>query len=398
MSWKKKVAVQQGDITDADVDAIVNAAKGIWGGDYICSKKGVCVNESQIIPGEGVECLVEKEGWGSYRVRVGRKSWAATPPTVNTFTDEVTCTEENVGEILGDDTAHELRNEGQVAVYVTIIPTLQENNHSAQRTVISVFGIVDPVQPLALSTCLALRRMGIELWMCTGDHEVTAHAIARKIGIEDDHVCAAIRPEGKADLVTRLQKRKENHDAVRKGPKTLGRQRKRHVVAMVGDGINDAVALARADVGIAIGAGTEVAVEAADIVLVKNCLHDVVIALHLSRTVFNRIRWNFVWAMGYNVCALPFAAGILYPFIDWKLPPAFAGLMMAFSSVSVVTSSLLLRFYRKPLIHNDGFIEERKAWYRLFCPSLEQEEHEDLVVMGPAKAYDFSGNGEYQFA
>ena len=112
--------------------------------------------------------------------------------------------------------------------------------------------------------------------------------------------------------------------------------------------------MARADVGIAIGAGTEVAVEAADIVLVRSSLHDVVVALHLSQVVFRRIMMNFIWAVGYNLFALPFAAGVLYPFTDFRLPPEMAGLMMAFSSVSVVTSSLLLRNYRRPAIREDG--------------------------------------------
>ncbi|MGB4521385.1 MAG: HAD-IC family P-type ATPase, partial [Candidatus Omnitrophota bacterium] len=162
--------------------------------------------------------------------------------------------------------------------------------------------------------------------MLTGDNRTTAQVIAKELGI--DKVLAEISPQDKAQEIKKLQ------DSMLK-------------VAMVGDGINDAVALAQADIGIAIGAGTDVAIETGDIVLIKDDLRDVVVAMDLSRYCMKKIKQNLFWAFFYNLAGIPIAAGVLYPFTGFLLNPVIAGTAMAFSSVSVVGNSLLMQRYKK---------------------------------------------------
>jgi P-type Cu+ transporter len=186
------------------------------------------------------------------------------------------------------------------------------------------FEIVDSIRPESSEAVRQLRKADLDVWMLTGDHRRAALAIAREAGIPESRILAEVLPEAKEREVRRL--------------KSEG-----HHVAMVGDGINDAPALASADVGIAIGAGTDVAVETGGIILMRSDLRGVPEALSLARRALRIIRQNLFWAFAYNVIGIPIAAGALYPFTGWTLSPMIASAAMALSSVSVVTNSLRLR-------------------------------------------------------
>jgi Cu+-exporting ATPase len=190
---------------------------------------------------------------------------------------------------------------------------------------LGVIAVADTLKPEAPAVVAALRRRGIDVAMLTGDDRRTAVAIARQAGI--DRVLAEVLPDDKAREIARLRD-------------------ERRRVAMVGDGINDAPALARADVGIAMGSGTDVAIEAAEITLMRGDLHGVVAAVELSGRTMRIVKENLVWAFGYNIVLIPVAAGMLYPVWGIQLSPILAGAAMAFSSVSVVTNSLRLRRWR----------------------------------------------------
>ncbi|MBD2446949.1 copper-translocating P-type ATPase [Nostoc sp. FACHB-152] len=201
-----------------------------------------------------------------------------------------------------------------------------------------VMGIADAIKPTSIQAVKALQKLGLEVVMLTGDNQRTAESIAREVGIK--RVLAEVRPDQKAEVVKVLQ--------LEQGSRGAGEQRriKSKIVAMVGDGINDAPALAQADVGIAIGTGTDVAIAASDITLISGDLQSIVTAIQLSRATIRNIRQNLFFAFIYNVAGIPIAAGILYPFFGWLLNPIIAGAAMAFSSVSVVTNALRLRKFQ----------------------------------------------------
>ncbi|MEM7769313.1 MAG: heavy metal translocating P-type ATPase [Cyanobacteria bacterium P01_A01_bin.37] len=209
---------------------------------------------------------------------------------------------------------------------------------SAGRTVVwiavdgqieAIMGIADAVKPSSINAIQVLQKMGLEVVMLTGDNRRTANVIAHEVNIQ--RVIAEVRPDQKANQIALLQQEGA-------------------IVAMVGDGINDAPALAQADVGMAIGTGTDVAIAASDITLISGDLQGIVTAIQLSRATMTNIRQNLFFAFIYNVAGIPIAAGILYPIFGWLLSPILAGAAMAFSSVSVVTNALRLRNFR-PRLH-----------------------------------------------
>lgn len=210
--------------------------------------------------------------------------------------------------------AERLAGEGKTALYI-----------AADGRLLGIVAAADPMKKTSAEAIRELEKMGLSVVMLTGDHEKTARAIQKELGIS--RVVAEVLPQDKEREVRRLQE-------------------EGHKVAMVGDGINDAPALARADVGIAIGAGTDVAIESADIVLMKSDLLDVAAAIQLSRAVIRNIKQNLFWAFFYNALGIPLAAGVFYPLLGWQLNPMFGSAAMSFSSVFVVTNALRLRGFQ----------------------------------------------------
>ena len=244
------------------------------------------------VPGQGIAATVDGAAILLGNARLMRERGVATPEAAH-------------------ETVSRLASEGKTPLFAAVDGALA-----------GIVAVADTIKPEAKSAVATLRARGLEVILLTGDNQRTADAVARVTGI--DRVLAEVTPDAKAAEIARLQ--------------SEGR-----IVGMVGDGINDAPALARADVGIAIGTGTDVAIEASDITLLRGDLSGVVTAIALSRATLRTIKQNLFWAFVYNLIGIPLAAGALYPLTGWLLSPIIASLAMSLSSVSVVSNSLRLR-------------------------------------------------------
>ena len=217
--------------------------------------------------------------------------------------------------------AERLEGDGKTVMFVTV-----------DRQPAGLIAVADTLKEYSAEAIQRLHKLGLEVVMITGDNRRTAEAIARQVGI--DRVLAEVLPQDKAEEVKKLQ--------------ALGKK-----VAMVGDGVNDAPALAQADVGMAIGSGADVAKETGDVILIKDDIRDVVVALEVAKATMRKVKQNLFWAFVYNILGIPIGAGLFYPFISLIISPELAGLMMAISSVTVTLNTLLLKGFKPSIRHED---------------------------------------------
>jgi len=223
------------------------------------------------------------------------------------------------GQLMSD--AERFEGEGKTVMFVAV---------AGQPA--GLIAVADTLKDGTVEAVRRLHRLGLETAVITGDNRRTAEAIARQVGI--DRVLADVLPHDKAEEVKKLQ--------------ALGKK-----VAMVGDGVNDAPALAQADVGMAIGSGTDVAKETGDVILIKDDIRDVVVALEVARATMRKVKQNLFWAFVYNTLGIPLGAGLFYPFASLIISPELAGLLMAISSVSVTLNTLLLKGFKPSLLRGD---------------------------------------------
>ena len=269
------------------------------------------VQNFEAIAGSGVEGTVK-----NYLVQIGTQRW--------------------LNELGIDTTSVQAEKARLEALGKTVILI------AIDRQLQGLMGISDALKPSSIQAIRSLQRLGLEVVMLTGDNQQTANAIASEVGIQT--VIAEVRPDQKAATIAAIQSGQMGNQSITKTKSR--RHAKSKIVAMVGDGINDAPALAQADVGIAIGTGTDVAIAASDITLISGDLQSIVTAIQLSRATIRNIRQNLFFAFIYNTVGIPIAAGILFPVFGWLLNPIIAGGAMALSSVSVLTNALRLRNFK----------------------------------------------------
>jgi P-type Cu+ transporter len=277
-------------------EAIVRGAKD----------RGLILDEAESfnsIPGHGVEANVE-----GLQVILGNRKLM---------------NERRVDFTLLMEQAEALEADGKTVMFIAI-----------DGAAAGLIAVADTLKEHTVEAIKRLHRLGIETAMITGDNQRTAEAIARQVGI--DQVLAEVLPQDKSEEVKKLQ--------------AQGKK-----VAMVGDGVNDAPALASADVGMAIGSGTDVAKETGDVILIKDDIRDVIVALEVAKATMRKVKQNLFWAFIYNTLGIPIAAGLLYPFISLVISPEIAGLLMAISSITVTLNTLLLKGFRPSIHRGDGF-------------------------------------------
>jgi len=265
-----------------------------------------------VLRAQGIE-LAESEGFDTFG---GKGVTALVEGKEVLIGNRILLNERNITYQEVEEKIVQLEEEGKTVILIAI-----------DNVVGGIIAIADTLKERTKDAIEEFKEMKFNVVMITGDNARTAHSIAAQIGIQN--VLAEVLPQDKANEVKKLQE-------------------KGGVVAFVGDGINDAPALAQADVGIAIGSGTDVAIESGEIVLIKDDLIDAVAAVQLGRKVMSRIKLNIFWAFAYNAALIPVAAGILYPFFNITFKPELAGLAMAMSSVTVVSLSLMLKRYMPP--------------------------------------------------
>ena len=275
----------------------------------------------EAVQGKGVKCLIN-----------GKKYLSGNPRFLS---------EENIETASIEKTVDELSKQGKTPLIFA-----EENN------IIGIIAVSDTIRNDSIEAIKAFKALGKTTVMLTGDNKNAAQYIAEKAGV--DEVFAELLPADKESILRKLQENGE-------------------MVAFIGDGINDAPALTRADVGIAIGAGTDIAIDAADIVLIKSSLSDGAKAVELSKAVMKNIKMNLFWAFFYNTLGIPLAAGVLYPAFAIKLTPMIGSAAMTLSSVSVVTNALRLRFFKSKLIIDNNIDEGEEAF-------LNQKEGNDIMT------------------